>query len=126
MSNLSVCENIEEKSVIAKPDQEKDGRTKARKKKELKNVEHILKSVHSLESEAKLQVSSSWLPSIGFVFLRFGLVCRQSAGSMQNWLKTRKKLSLLLKPTKDISRWFSEKKSSFKQRTVKASWLDQG
>jgi len=55
MSNLSVCENVEEKSVIAKPDQEKDGRTKARKKKELKNVEHILKSVHSLESEAKLQ-----------------------------------------------------------------------
>lgn len=56
MSDPSVCETAEDKSVIVKSDPEKNGRTKARKKKELKNMEQILKSVHSLDTEAKLQV----------------------------------------------------------------------
>merc|ERR1712136_461873 len=55
MSSSSVCETTEERPVIAKSDTEKNGRTKARKKKELKNMEQILKSVHNLDTEAKLQ-----------------------------------------------------------------------
>ena len=97
MSNLSVCENIEEKSVIAKPDQEKDGRTKARKKKELKNVEHILKSVHSLESEAKLQVSSSWLPSIGFVFLKIWFCLQAVCGKYAELVEDQKETQSAVK-----------------------------
>lgn len=59
MSSSSVCETTEERPVIAKSDTEKNGRTKARKKKELKNMEQILKSVHNLDTEAKLQVFTS-------------------------------------------------------------------
>ena len=48
---------LEEKSVVAKVDQEKNGRSKARKKKELRNVEQILKSLNNLNSDEKLQVN---------------------------------------------------------------------
>jgi len=54
MSDSNVCETRpEDKTVVAKSD-----RTKARKKKELRNVEQILKSMHNLDTDGKLQVIS--------------------------------------------------------------------
>jgi len=51
MSDSNVCETRpEDKTVVAKSD-----RTKARKKKELRNVEQILKSMHNLDTDGKLQ-----------------------------------------------------------------------